>query len=261
RDVLGGEYEQLTAEAAGWGPGAEGLTFLPYLQGERTPHADPSARGAFAGLSLTHDRGALVRAVLEGVAYGLRDSLELLRGLGVRPASARVSGGGARSDLWLRIVASALGIPLERTAVAEGAAYGAAPLAAVAAVAEAGGVALPFNTIAVSDNQSQGTPGMRASLVSREVIADSIELMVHAHDFDGLVCVVGCDKTTPAALMALARVDRPAVVLYSGPMAPGSWRGRQVTIQDVWEAVGAEERGLATREELDELERHACPGG
>jgi len=131
----------------------------------------------------------------------------------------------------------------------------------VASVAAAGGVALPFNTIAVSDNQSQGTPGMRASLVSREVIADSIELMVHAHDFDGLVCVVGCDKTTPAALMALARVDRPAVVLYSGPMAPGSWRGRQVTIQDVWEAVGAEERGLATRDELDELERHACPGG
>src|SRR5436305_2773559 len=124
----------------------------------------------------------------------------------------------------------------------------------------AGGVALPFNTIAVSDNQSQGTPGMRASLVSREVIADSIELMAHAHDFDGLVCIVGCDKTTPAALMALARLDRPAVCLYSGPMAPGSWRGRQVTIQDVWEAVGAEERGLYTREELDDLERHACPG-
>jgi dihydroxy-acid dehydratase len=130
----------------------------------------------------------------------------------------------------------------------------------VAGVTAAGGVALPFNTIAVSDNQSQGTPGMRASLVSREVIADSIELMAHAHAFDGLVCVVGCDKTTPAALMALARVDLPAVVLYSGPMAAGSWRGRRVTIQDVWEAVGAEERGLASREELDELERVACPG-
>src|SRR5439155_1208537 len=101
---------------------------------------------------------------------------------------------------------------------------------------------------------------MRASLVSREVIADSIELMVHAHAFDGLVCIVGCDKTTPAALMALARVDLPAVLLYSGPMAAGSWRGRRVTIQDVWEAVGAEERGLASREELDELERAACPG-
>jgi dihydroxy-acid dehydratase len=127
-------------------------------------------------------------------------------------------------------------------------------------VAAAGGVALGFNTIAVSDNQSQATPGMRASLISREVIADSIELMVRAHDFDALVCIVGCDKTTPAALMALARVDKPAVVVYSGPMRAGRLRGREVTIQDVWEAVGAEERGLIPRAELDELERHACPG-
>ena len=124
-------------------------------------------------------------------------------------------------------------------------------------VAAAGGVPLPFNTIAVSDNQSQGTPGMRASLVSREVIADSIELMTHAHDFDALVCVVGCDKTVPAALMALARVDKPAVVLYSGPMRAGP---RNVTIQDVWEAVGAAERGLITRDDLDALELVACPG-
>jgi dihydroxy-acid dehydratase len=127
-------------------------------------------------------------------------------------------------------------------------------------VAEAGGVALPFNTIAVSDNQSQGTPGMRASLISREVIADSIELMANAHDFDALVCIVGCDKTTPAALMALARVDIPAIVLYSGPMRAGRLGGREVTIQDVWEAVGSEERGLMSREELDALEAEACPG-
>jgi dihydroxy-acid dehydratase len=127
-------------------------------------------------------------------------------------------------------------------------------------VTAAGGLALGFNTIAVSDNQSQGTPGMRASLISREVIADSIELMVHAHDFDGLVCVVGCDKTVPAALMALARVDKPAVLVYSGPMRAGRLHGRNVTIQDVWEAVGAEERGLMSREDLDELERVACPG-
>jgi dihydroxy-acid dehydratase len=127
-------------------------------------------------------------------------------------------------------------------------------------VEAAGGVGLEFNTIAVSDNQSQGTPGMRASLVSREVIADSIELMTHAHDFDALVCIVGCDKTTPGALMALARLDRPAVVLYSGPMRAGRWRDRAVTIQDVWEAVGAEERGLMSRADLDELERAACPG-
>jgi xylulokinase len=133
RDLLGADYGALLDEAARWQPGADGLVFLPYLQGERTPHADPEARGAFAGLSLHHDRGALVRAVLEGVAFGLRDSLELLRSLGVEPERARVSGGGARSELWLRIVASVLGLPLERTVVEEGAAYGAALLGAVAA--------------------------------------------------------------------------------------------------------------------------------
>ena len=119
------------------------------------------------------------------------------------------------------------------------------------AVEAAGGVALEFNTIAVSDNQSQATPGMRASLVSREVIADSIELMVHAHDFDSLVCLVGCDKTVPAALMALARVDRPAVVLSGGPMLAGRDGDRALTIQDVWEAVGAHDRGRISREQLD----------
>jgi xylulokinase len=135
RDVVapGDSFETLTAEAEPWPPGAEGLVFLPYLAGERTPHADPDARGAFAGLSLRHDRGALVRAVLEGVAFGLRDALELLKELGVEPQIGRASGGGARSDLWLRIVASVLGVPLERTAVEEGAAYGAALLGGVAA--------------------------------------------------------------------------------------------------------------------------------
>ena len=132
--------------------------------------------------------------------------------------------------------------------------------AAAAAVDAAGGVALPFNAIAVSDNQSQGTPGMRASLVSREVIADSIELMCIAHDFDALVCIVGCDKTTPAALMALARVDKPAVLLYSGPQRAGRHDGRELTILEVWEAVAAHERGLLERGELDAIERAACPG-
>jgi xylulokinase len=134
RDVVapGASFEELTASASTWDAGAEGLTFLPYLQGERTPHADPDARGAFTGLSLRHDRGALVRAVLEGVAYGLRDSLELLRELGVAPEAGRVSGGGARSRLWLEIVASTLGLPLEVTVVEEGSAYGAALLAGVA---------------------------------------------------------------------------------------------------------------------------------
>jgi xylulokinase len=132
RDIVGGDYKELTGEAARWPAGTEELTFLPYLQGERTPHADPSARAVFEGLSLRHDRGALVRSVLEGVAYGLRDSLELLRGLGVEPQAARASGGGARSELWLKIVACVLGLPIQRTAVEEGAAYGAALLGGVA---------------------------------------------------------------------------------------------------------------------------------
>jgi xylulokinase len=127
----GASFEQLVAEADEWPPGSEGLTFLPYLAGERTPHADPSARAVFEGLSLRHGRGGLVRAVLEGVAYGLRDSLELLRGLGVDAQVGRASGGGARSRLWLEIVASVLGIPLELTEVEEGSAYGAALLAGV----------------------------------------------------------------------------------------------------------------------------------
>jgi xylulokinase len=135
RDVVapGKSFGELTAEAERWPPGSEGVAFLPYLAGERTPHADPGARAAFAGLSLRHDRGALVRAVLEGVAFGLRDSLELLRGLGVEPQVGLVSGGGARSDLWVKIGASVLGIPLKQTAVQEGAAFGAALLGGVTA--------------------------------------------------------------------------------------------------------------------------------
>jgi dihydroxy-acid dehydratase len=124
----------------------------------------------------------------------------------------------------------------------------------------AGGTPLEFNTIAVSDNLTMGTPGMRASLVSREVIADSIELVGRSQRFDGLVCLVGCDKTVPGAVMAALRLDLPTVVLYSGAMAPGVHAGRQVTIQDVWEAVGAHEAGRIGDDELAALERSACPG-
>jgi len=132
RRALGeASYEELLREAEAWPPGTEGLLFQPYLQGERTPHADADARGAFTGLTLRHDRGALVRAVLEGVAYGLRDSLELLRKVGVEAQVGRISGGGARSELWLKIVASVLGLPLERTIAEEGAAFGAALLGGV----------------------------------------------------------------------------------------------------------------------------------
>jgi xylulokinase len=133
RDVVGADHGALEAEAASCEPGVEGLLFAPYLAGERTPYADPDARGAFVGLSIRHGRGALARAVMEGVAFGLRDSLELLRNLGVEASSGRISGGGARSDLWVRIVASALRLPIERMRLEEGAAYGAALLAGVRA--------------------------------------------------------------------------------------------------------------------------------
>ena len=126
-------FDTLLEEADAWPPGTENLIFLPYLAGERTPHADADARGAFAGLSNRHDRGALVRAVLEGVAFGLRDSLDLIAQLGAAPPKrGRISGGGARSELWTQIVASILELPLERVAVDEGAAFGAAILGGVA---------------------------------------------------------------------------------------------------------------------------------
>ena len=124
----------------------------------------------------------------------------------------------------------------------------------------AGGTPLEFNTISVSDGVSMGTEGMRASLVSREVIADSIELVARGHLFDGLVCLVGCDKTIPAAVMALCRLDLPGLVLYNGSIAPGRFRGRDVTIQDVFEAVGAYAAGTMSADELHELEGVACPG-
>jgi xylulokinase len=126
-------YDSLLAAAEEWPPGAEGLTFLPYLAGERTPHADPGATGSFSGLTLRHDRGALTRAVLEGVCFGLRDCLDVLIAAGAGPTSGLASGGGARSRLWLRIAASVLELPLSRTAVDEGAAFGAALLGGIAA--------------------------------------------------------------------------------------------------------------------------------
>jgi xylulokinase len=126
-------FDSLLNEAAAWPAGTESLLFLPYLAGERTPYADPDARGAFVGLSIRHDRGALTRAVLEGVAFGLRDSLDLTKDLGGAPQLGRISGGGARSRLWAQIIASVLELPLEPVAVDEGAAFGAAILGGVAA--------------------------------------------------------------------------------------------------------------------------------
>jgi dihydroxy-acid dehydratase len=127
-------------------------------------------------------------------------------------------------------------------------------------VRAAGGTAMEFNTIAISDGETMGTEGMRASLVSRELIADSIELVCRGQMFDAVVCLVGCDKTIPAAAMALARLNLPGLVLYGGTIAPGNYRGKAVTIQDVYEAIGANVAGKMTDAELKELEDVACPG-
>ena len=129
-----------------------------------------------------------------------------------------------------------------------------------AGIRAAGGTPMEFNTVSISDGVSMGTEGMRASLVSREVIADSIELVARGHLFDGLVCLVGCDKTIPGAVMALARLDIPGLVLYNGSIAPGRWRGKDVTIQDVFEAVGRHATGEMSDEDLLDLEDKACPG-
>src|SRR3712207_442825 len=124
----------------------------------------------------------------------------------------------------------------------------------------AGGTPMEFNTVSVSDGVSMGTEGMRASLVSREVIADSIELVARGHLFDGLVCLVGCDKTLPAAAMALARLDIPGLAHYNGTIYPGTYKGRDLTVVSVFEAIGSYRAGKITLEELYEVETAACPG-
>jgi xylulokinase len=135
REALGGgtDFDTLVAEATAVEPGSEGLLFLPYLTGERTPHLDPHARGAFVGLTVRHGRGHLTRAVMEGVAFSMRDGLEIMRDLGTPDDDMRAVGGGARSPLWMQLQADVYGRPVRRTVIDEGPAYGAALLAGVAA--------------------------------------------------------------------------------------------------------------------------------
>jgi dihydroxy-acid dehydratase len=134
----------------------------------------------------------------------------------------------------------------------------AAPLKA--GIRAAGANPMEFNTIAISDGITMGTEGMKTSLVSREVIADSIELVGRGHMFDAFVCLAACDKTTPGSAMALARLDRPGVLLYGGTIMPGYWRGRQVAVGDLYEAIGAAAAGKISAADLAELELVACPG-
>ncbi|MEY4526761.1 MAG: Dihydroxy-acid dehydratase [Nitrospirota bacterium] len=129
-----------------------------------------------------------------------------------------------------------------------------------AGIRAAGGTPIEYNTIAVSDGISMGTEGMKASLISREVIADSVELVARGHMFDAVVALSGCDKTIPGTVMGLARLNLPSVMLYGGSIMPGQFQGHDVTIQDVFEAVGKHACGAMTNAELKDLEDHACPG-
>src|SRR5215831_4654515 len=124
----------------------------------------------------------------------------------------------------------------------------------------AGGTPMEFNTVAISDGITMGTEGMKTSLISREVIADSIELVARGHMFDGVVALVACDKTIPGGAMALLRLNVPGIVLYGGSILPGQHKGRDITIQDVFEAVGANAAGRISDQELLEIENSACPG-
>src|SRR4030081_2784800 len=127
-------------------------------------------------------------------------------------------------------------------------------------IRKAGGTPMEYNTIAISDGITMGTEGMKASLVSRDLIADSIELVARGHMFDGIVALVACDKTIPGAAMALLRLNIPGLVLYGGSILPGRYKGVDLTIQDVFEAVGANAAGRISDQELLEIENHACPG-
>ena len=183
---------------------------------------------------------------------------ELKKGINRAPARAMLKGAGfTDADLerplvgiantWTEVTPCNVHLRKLAEAVKEG-------------VRAAGGTPIEFNTIAVSDGITMGTDGMRGSLVSREVIADSIELFVMSHLLDGVVALSGCDKTIPGTVMALARLDVPGVMLYGGPTAPGRFEGHDVTIQDVFEAVGAHAAGRMSTERLTVLENKACPG-
>ena len=175
---------------------------------------------------------APARAMLKGVGYTDEDLSRPIIGV---------------ANTWIETMPCNLNLRILAARVKEG-------------IRRAGGTPMEFNTISISDGITMGTQGMKASLVSREVIADSIELVGRGHMFDGIVALVGCDKTIPAAAMALLRLNTPGIVLYGGSIAPGRFKGRDVTVMDVFEAVGANAAGKMSDEDLRELENVACPG-
>lgn len=175
---------------------------------------------------------APARAMLKGVGYTDEDLSKPIIGI---------------ANTWIETMPCNLNLRKLAARVKEG-------------IRRAGGTPMEFNTISISDGITMGTEGMKASLVSREVIADSIELVGRGHMFDGIVALVGCDKTIPAAAMALLRLNVPGIVLYGGSIAPGRYKGHDVTILDVFEAVGANAAGKMSDADLRELENVACPG-
>ena len=201
------------------------MTDLPYSQ-----PSDPAKRRS-SGLTDGPDR-APARAMLKAVGFTDEDLARPLVGV---------------ATTWIETMPC----NLNQRRLAE---------AVKAGIRAAGGTPMEFNTIAVSDGVSMGTEGMKASLVSREVVADSIELVVRGHLLDGVVCLVGCDKTIPGAAMALARLDVPGLVLYNGTIYPGTYLGRDLTIVSVFEAVGAYRAGKISADELYAIESAACPG-
>ena len=183
------------------------------------------------GLVVGRERAA-ARAMLKGAGYSDEDLRRPLIGI---------------ANTWIETMPCNLGLRSLAEDVKRG-------------IREAGGTPMEFNTIAISDGVAMGTQGMKASLVSREVVADSIELVVRGHLLDGVVALVGCDKTIPGAAMALCRLDLPGCLLYGGSIQPGRFRGRDVTVIDVFEAIGAAEAGRITDDDLRALEDVACPG-
>ncbi len=183
------------------------------------------------GLVVGRERAA-ARAMLKGAGYTDEDLSRPLIGI---------------ANTWIETMPCNLGLRALAADVKRG-------------IREAGGTPMEFNTIAVSDGVAMGTQGMKASLISREVIADSIELVCRGHLLDGVVALVGCDKTIPGAAMALARLDLPGCLLYGGAIQPGKFRGQDVTIIDVFEAIGKAEAGTISDQELHDLEDVACPG-
>jgi dihydroxy-acid dehydratase len=175
---------------------------------------------------------AAARAYLHGIGYGAEDLAKPIVGV---------------AHSWIETMPCNFNNRVLAAKVKEG-------------IRAAGGTPMELNTIAISDGITMGTPGMRASLVSRELVADSIELVASAHQFDAIVTISGCDKTIPGTVMALARLDIPGLMLYGGSIRPGFYKGQEVTIQQVFEAVGAHAAGKISEQELHELEEVASPG-